>query len=100
MNIKPILLSAFTLLIAGSAIAQDKIYKRNGDVLDGKVLEISTRTISYKRADNATGPTYVIDKDAVDRVEYQNGTEESMRGEGRERGQDHAIAKASKVKYG
>lgn len=76
MNLKSTLICATALLLGSTTYAQDKIYKRNGAVIEGKVEEIGTRTISYKKADNLEGPNYVIDKGDVDQVVYENGQEE------------------------
>lgn len=77
MRLKAILLSAFAL-ISLSASAQDKIFKRNGDVIEGKVKEVNTRTISYKRQDNPDGPDYVVNRNEVTKIQYQNGSEDYM----------------------
>lgn len=77
MQLKGLLLSAFAL-ISLSATAQDKIYKRNGDVMDVKVKEVNTRNISYKKADNPDGPDYVINRADVEKIRYNNGSEDYM----------------------
>jgi hypothetical protein len=77
MRLKATLLSAFAL-ISLTASAQDKIYKKGGDVIEGKVKEVTPRNISYKRTDNPDGPDYVINRNEVERIKYQNGTEDYM----------------------
>src|SRR5689334_7848980 len=76
MNLRQCLLSGLALLLAGTINAQDKIYKRNGDQVEGKVVDVATRTITYKKADNPTGPTYTINKDELSRIVYENGSED------------------------
>lgn len=78
MNLKTCLLGLSALLIISNASAQDEIRKRNGDVIEGKVIEIGTKTISYKKANNPDGPNYVIEKAQVEKITYENGTEESV----------------------
>ena len=95
MRLKAILLSAFAL-ISLSAAAQDKIYKKNGDVIDGKVKEVNTRSISYKRSDNPDGPDYVINRSEVERIKYQNGSEDYMS----EREQEPTRKPQPKINYG
>lgn len=96
MNIKIILLSIVAIALAATTNAQDKIYMRNGDVIDAKVSEIGTRDISYKKYDNLTGPNYRIAKADVLRVEYENGSEDIInRGDVRMRN-----GKVEKLKYG
>lgn len=99
MRLKSTLLAAFTLLSL-AATAQDKIYKKNGDVIDGKVKEVNTRSISYKRADNADGPDYVIGRGEVEKIKYQNGTEDYMDERSRESRTTTSRKPAPKVDYG
>jgi hypothetical protein len=79
MNLKTCSLSLLTLFIAGTALAQDEIYKRNGSVIEGKVIEVGAKTISYKKANNPDGPSYVIDKAQVAKIEYENGSKETFK---------------------
>lgn len=78
MNLKNYFLLIPALVIAGTASAQDKIYKRNGDVIDGKVKEVTAKEIIYKKADNPDGPSYRISKSSIDKIEYKNGSEDSF----------------------
>lgn len=86
MNLKTCILGLSALFIFSIAKAQDHIYKRNGDVIAGKVTEIGTKTISYKKANNTSGPNYVIDKMQVEKIEYENGTVETVSDEFRRPG--------------
>ncbi|WP_276134174.1 hypothetical protein [Polluticoccus soli] len=76
--IKACSLSLLALLMAGSVLAQDQIQKRNGTIVEGKVVEIGTKTISYKKLSNPDGPSYVIDKADVTKITYENGTTETI----------------------
>lgn len=76
MNLKQYLLSSFTVLLCCNAEAQDKLIKRNGDEVAGKVVDVATRTITYKKADNPDGPTYTIGKDELAKIVYENGSED------------------------
>lgn len=82
MNTKAILLSIVCTLILGSTYAQDKLYKKNGDMIQVNVTEITQRTVSYKKADNPDGPTYTINKADVAKISYPNGSEDIF-GDGR-----------------
>ncbi len=64
------------LAISGSTYAQDKIYKRNGDVVSAKIKSVGIKTITYVRFDNQSGPEYTIIKNEVDKIVYQNGSED------------------------
>lgn len=72
--VKKALLTTFAFLTLYAANAQDKIYRRDGSLLDAKVTEVNNRTISYKKAENLEGPTYVIDRSEVEKIKYENGS--------------------------
>lgn len=76
MNLRKLVLSLICILLLGTSYAQDKLYKKNGDMIQVKVIEIETRTISYKKTDNPDGPSYTINKDDVAKIAYSNGTED------------------------
>ncbi len=61
------------ILISLQALAQDKIYKIKGPVVNAKVIEIGTDEIKYKLYDNPDGPIYVVDRSTLNRIEYSNG---------------------------
>ena len=65
-------------LITGfiSAFSQDEITFRDGETLKVKVLEIGSSDITYKKADNLTGPSYSVSKDKVFMIKYENGTKD------------------------
>ena len=72
------LLFFFFLLVCASGLnAQDKIYKKGGEVIKAKVIEIGVDEIKYKVFDNPEGPIYVIDKDRILKVEFENGKTET-----------------------
>lgn len=68
----------FFLLFAAPAslFAQDVIYKADGTKIEAKVLEIGISEIRYKVFTNQDGPVYVISKNDVALITYQNGTHE------------------------
>jgi len=68
------------LLIFGifTANAQDLIILRDGNVIEGKVAEISPSEIRYRRLNHLDGPMIVIPRTQVMSIRYQNGTVEVM----------------------
>jgi len=115
MNLKTLFLSITAIGFATGSFAQDRLYKRNGDVIDGKVKSVDVKSVTYKRSDNPKGPDYTINKAEIEKVEYENGTEdvfdnnrkrsfreddEDMEGrEVRPRNHDRKAGK-NKIKYG
>lgn len=58
---------------------QDTIYKRNGEILSAKVLEINISDISYKRTDLPNGPLMVVAKDDIRKIKYVTGMIDSFK---------------------
>jgi len=70
-----------TLLSFHLLYSQDTIRFKNGNQIAVKVLEISSRKMSYKRTDNLeNGPVYVVSLSTVKNVKYENGTIENFEG--------------------
>lgn len=59
-----------------SGFSQDKIIKKGGETLEVKILEISPNEIKYKLVSDPDGPIYIIDKDRIKEVLYENGRKE------------------------
>lgn len=76
MSTKALLLTLICTLSIGYANAQDKLYKKNGDMIEVKVTEITPRIVSYKKSDNIEGPSYSINKAEVSKIVYSNGSED------------------------
>ena len=64
---------AFLMLLPFGMHAQDKIYKTSGDLIEAKIKSIGTKTVTYLRFDNQSGPEYTIGKNEVEKIVYQNG---------------------------
>lgn len=58
--------------------AQDTIVKRNGDRIISKVTEINPGNIRYKMFGNPEGPVYLLEKEQVKYVVYQNGDNDNF----------------------
>lgn len=71
------LLASF-FLFAVSLQAQDKIYRKNGQVVKAKVLEIGTEEVKYKLPDSTETIVYVLEKDRINKIEYENGRVEKF----------------------
>jgi len=53
--------------------AQDLIVLKDGNMIEVKVMEISTSEIRYKRFDHLDGPTIVVPANNVLSIRYENG---------------------------
>ncbi len=78
MKFRYFLLPLFILAICNAAFAQDKIYKKNGDIIEAKIKSVSVKTITYLRFSNQSGPEYTIIKNDVEKIVYQNGSEDMI----------------------
>ena len=76
-----------SILFFSHARAQDKIVKKNGETIEVKVIQITSRIITYKRLNNLEGPEYSIPKMQVSKVIYANGSEDNF-DRNNERGRD------------
>lgn len=56
-----------------SGVAQDKIVKKGGETLEVKILEISPNEIKYQVFSDLTGPIYIMDKDRILEIQFENG---------------------------
>lgn len=54
-------------------VAQDIIMKKDGTLLNGKVVEITEQEVKYRKADNPDGPVYTVKIADVSRINYDNG---------------------------
>lgn len=71
-----LLLCAVISVLASSA--QDIITKTDGSTLQVKVAEIGETAIKYHRFDNLNGPIYTIPISSIQKITYENGTEDTF----------------------
>jgi len=76
MSLKLKLMLLLTGITVTRGLAQDVLYRTNGESEQVKVTEINPSTITFKRWTNQDGPDIVIPKTEVSRIRFQNGTEE------------------------
>ncbi len=63
-------------LLTYSIQAQDVIHKKNGKVIEAKVVEIGTSEIKYKMFGQDDGPIYVEEKENLMKIAFQDGRTE------------------------
>ena len=56
-----------------NAIAQDRMYKKNGEIVEIKLIRLSPTEITFKKFNNPDGPEYTIPKGDVVKIKYANG---------------------------
>lgn len=65
-----------SVLAAGTLGAQDRIFLRQGRIIEAKVLEITSTTVRFHRSDNLEGPIYAYEVCDIDYIRLANGTVE------------------------
>jgi hypothetical protein len=61
------------LLITALTYSQDRIYRKNGKIVEAKVLEIGSSEVKYKEFNNPDGPIYVLETDRLNKIVFENG---------------------------
>jgi hypothetical protein len=70
---KRILILAVLICITVASNGQDLITPKKGDVIEAKILEVTSAEVKYKKWNNQEGPTFVINKGDIMMIVYQNG---------------------------
>lgn len=63
------------LVVVQPAFSQDRIHKKNSEIIDCKVKEIGMDEIKYSLPDYPADLLFAIDKDNVEKVTFENGKE-------------------------
>lgn len=66
------------LFLSTVLFAQDVLTTTDGKIIDALVVEITETTVSYRKWDNANGPTYKMNIENVHKIRYENGTIETF----------------------
>jgi len=61
-----------------SGFCQDTIKKTDGEIIEAKIAIIDKSTVKYKAFNNQNGPFYVIQKNDLASVQFENGTVENF----------------------
>jgi len=76
--LKTVLLAALLVCTASLCWSQDKIYRKNGKIVEAKVLEVGSAEVKYKEFSNPDGPIYVLETDRIIKIVYENGRVEKF----------------------
>jgi hypothetical protein len=71
-----LLLSVLLFCCACALSAQDTIFKKNGEIILSRVIEIGVSEIKYKKHDFENGPTYIESKSLIRSIGFSNGQKE------------------------
>lgn len=66
------------LLISCLSYSQDKIYRKNGKIVEAKIIEVGSEEIKYKEFNNPDGPIYVLETDRISKIVYADGKTEKF----------------------
>lgn len=88
MNKLAYLLLLTSLLSGLNLFAQDVIYLKDGTKVDGKISLVGQDNITYKKADNLTGPDYEMKRGEVLMIVYENGSHEIINAPSKTKGVD------------
>jgi hypothetical protein len=66
----------FLILFVNIGLSQDLIEKRDGEKIEGKIIEITESSIKYKRKDQPNGPIRNIAVADVKLITYEDGSKE------------------------
>ena len=78
MNKKLIIFCCVAILLPLCSQAQDILSRRDGTVIEAKVLEVTATEIKYKNYANPDGPTYTVPVAEVASIVYSNGERENF----------------------
>ena len=74
---KKLILSTLVLFsLLAPVRAQDLIITKDFKEIKGKIIEVTSNEIKYKKSNNLDGPTYITNKSEILVVRYQNGESE------------------------
>jgi len=63
------------LLVTSICFSQDYIYKMNGTIQEGKVIEVTIDVIKYYQLELPKGPVFEMLKANVHKIQFKNGYE-------------------------
>lgn len=70
----PLLILIFVLACVSKQFSQDTLFIGAGKIITGKVIEIGTDVVKYKKLYQTDGPLYNIAKSEVSSIHYLDGT--------------------------
>lgn len=68
------LIFVLALVLSQKIFCQDSIYKKNGEIIASKILEINSTQVKFKKSNNLGGPSYSELKSELVYIKFENGT--------------------------
>ena len=59
--------------VSFTAFSQDVITTKSGESIKTKIIEVTEETVSYKKYNDQQGATFVLKKDKIKTIEWENG---------------------------
>jgi hypothetical protein len=75
---KKVVLIIASVCLFANLFSQDSIRFMNNSIIAAKIFEVSTTDIKYRRFDNLDGPQYVVNKQDIRYIKFQNGVIDTM----------------------
>lgn len=73
-GMKKLLILTLALATGVTLYAQDRIYKRSGEILEVRIIEVGDFEVKYKQWDNPEGVTYVMEGNMIRKILFEDGT--------------------------
>ena len=70
---KKVLLIAMTVFFAKTSFSQDVIITKTGESIRTKIIEVTDETISYKKYNDQEGATFILKRDKIKVISWENG---------------------------
>lgn len=89
------LLYIMVILFSFNVYSQDKIYLKNGEKIEAKIIKVTEEKIEYKKFNNLNGPVFEISVDKTQLVIYENGESQILSDE-KQRNENDSFNKFNK----
>jgi hypothetical protein len=66
------------MLLSHFCYSQDKIYRKNGKVVQAKILEVGSDEIKFREFNHPDGPVYILETDRINKIVYEDGKVEKF----------------------
>lgn len=75
---KKLMLLFAVIGIIANLNAQDIVIRKTGDEIKAKITEVGLDNVKYKKFDNLEGSDYIIPRDEIFMIKYENGNNDTL----------------------